>query len=633
MRVRVNGTLVSIDEKDDLIGFGGQGKVYYKKVDGVDLALKVYYEPTPQLAARLKAIIGGKWNVPASKAALAQFLVEDESGNLVLGPAMTYLGKGFEELTSLTKKPYRKAHLIDTRQVVDIYLDGAKTVQEIHANDICIGDFNDMNALFRGTEMLFLDTDAWQFGAFPCPVGAEQFLDPRLYGIDLSLRPVFKPENDWYSFAVLLFKSLLLVHPYGGTHKGHKNIIARATHRVTVFHPDVIYPTIAIGPDMLDDDLAHSFDLIFSKGQRGVFPINQLQDYRDSLIDCPKCKSSYPSSRKQCPVCTEKTIIFSMKPTSVQGGATVIEFVKTNGSIIYSRLVGNKLFVIAYEGDKTVLYTKHGNMAQTRQELFNVVQGAKFEMIGEETLVIAQPDNAQLLLLDISGEQPKPIKKIETSIYAGNRRAMFRTSNQHLFRIIAGNLMYGEVKDGELQERVLRNVMNNATWFAVRQETDGSKPAALGFFQMGTKPIFWLAWDGRHYDDLSVSEMQSGEFLVDVSVKFSSQGAIIRRLTQYQGVNYLRTDVVSVDGKILHSAPRIKEEDHPSRSIHGQAYTTGILLHATDEGVMQEKVDSNGFKTFDSTKGHVSEGDTLYIYTGGSLLAVKDSVVLHIKLS
>jgi hypothetical protein len=126
--------------------------------------------------------------------------------------------------------------------------------------------------------------------------------------------------------------------------------------------------------------------------------------------------------------------------------------------------------------------------------------------------------------------------------------------------------------------------------------------------------------------------METGESLLDITVKFSSQGAVIRRLTQFQGVNYLRTEMVDSNGTMVYSSPRIRQEDHPAPGLHGQAYSTGKLLHATDEGVVQEKVETSEVKAFEATKGHVAEGDTLYAYQGG-LLAVKDTSVLHIVLA
>ena len=628
MQVIVENERIQLDQRD-LIGSGGEGNVFRAHLRNGEVALKVYHQPTHQRGAKLRDLIATQWQLPLNKIAMPLNTVQDVHGQII-GLTMPYLGSGFEEMTSLANKKYRASFLVNTKMVVDIFIDGWDTLAAIHRNNLCVGDFNDLNALFRGKEMLFIDADTWQFGQYPCQVGTEQFLAPELYGIDLSVKPMFKPEYDWYAYAVMLFKSLLLVHPYGGTNKDYKQITARAKHRVTVFDPRVTYPKIAIAPDLLDDTLAHTFDQIFGKGQRGQFPLDQLKAYADSLVECKSCGTYYPSSRPQCAVCTEKTIIVITKPIVVNKGIGVTEFIRTNGKIVYSRVVGAKVFVIAYEDGKTVLYLKVGRLAPTRKELFNEIRGARFEILGEDTLVVSQPSSVELLLLGINGDNIKPVIKTETTVFAGSRRSIFRTSNQYLFRIAAGNLVYGELHNGMLAERILRNVMSNQTWFTVRQEA--GKPTAFGFLQVMRQQIFWLIWEGRQYDNLSVSQMETGETLIDISVKFSSQGLVMRRLTQYQGVNYYRTDMISEEGRVLYSGPRIREEDHSAPGLHGQAYSTGRLLHATDEGIMQEQVETGQVKSFDSTQGQVAEGDTLYPFQGG-LLVIKDEAVIHIVLS
>lgn len=630
MEVVVSGKRLRLDP-NDLLGAGGEGSVYKTSVNGDVVALKVYHQPTTKRGEKLQAMINSGWQLPLNKIGVPQDVVFDASGKKIIGLYTSFLS-GFEELVSLSNKKYRASYKVNTQQVAKIFLDGADTLKQVHANGLCVGDFNDMNGLFRGYEMLFIDVDAWQFGIYPCPVGSEQFLAPELYGIDLSLKPVFKPDHDWYSYAVMLFKSLLLVHPYGGIHKGYKQLTGRAKNRVTVFDPGVKYPQIAIAPDLLDDSLSQVFHEYFANGKRGVFPVNTLEAYLHSLVECQKCGTWYPHTRQQCPVCTEKTVVVITAPVTVTKGATIADFIRTNGTVIYSRLVGTKLYLIVNENGMTVLYSKSARGPLTRKELFGEIAGAKYELLGEDVLVVGQPNTTELLLVDISGEKIKPLTKKETAIFAGNRRAMFRTSDVALFRIIGGNLMYGSFNNEQYVERALRTVMSNQTWFTMKHESDGNKPTGFGFFQIMNQQMYWLLWEGRQYDNLPLSEMEAGETLIDISVKFSSQGAMIRRHTQFQGVDYLRTNMVSSDGKVVYSSARIRKEDHPANSLHGQAYSTSRLLHATDEGVMQEKIETGETKTFETTKGHVVEGDTLYAFEGG-LLVVKDDRAIHIVLS
>src|SRR6266568_3607719 len=76
----------------------------------------------------------------------------------------------------------------------------------------------------------------------------------------------------------------------------------------------------------------------------------------------------------------------------------------------------------------------------------------------------------------------------------------------------------------------------------------------------------------------------------------------------------------------LYSSPRIKRADHPCPAIHGQAYTAGVLLHATDNGIVQEKIEQGTFKTFAATANLVREGDTLIKYQSGLIVVGEDRV-------
>ena len=90
--------------------------------------------------------------------------------------------------------------------------------------------------------------------------------------------------------------------------------------------------------------------------------------------------------------------------------------------------------------------------------------------------------------------------------------------------------------------------------------------------------------------------------------------------------------MVDSAGQVTFSSPRIRAEDHPAASLHGLVYSTGKLLHATDEGILQEDVTTGNSKTFTTTKGHVQEENSLHQYQNG-LLVVQDNLVIHIVLS
>lgn len=85
----------------------------------------------------------------------------------------------------------------------------------LHMFGIVAGDIQMKNALFYSSNSIYLiDMDSVQVGNLPCPVGTEEFTDPKLWGKNFSgfLR---KLEDEDYSIAMLVFSVLFCgLHPF-----------------------------------------------------------------------------------------------------------------------------------------------------------------------------------------------------------------------------------------------------------------------------------------------------------------------------------------------------------------------------------------------------------------------------------
>ena len=90
----------------------------------------------------------------------------------------------------------------------------------LHAAGVVIGDCNDLNVLVDGRRVHLIDVDSYQFGGFACPMFSERFVDPRLCDAQqlVPVRP-HDADSDWFAFAVMVFRSLLGVGPWGGVAK------------------------------------------------------------------------------------------------------------------------------------------------------------------------------------------------------------------------------------------------------------------------------------------------------------------------------------------------------------------------------------------------------------------------------
>ncbi len=624
MEFEIDGKKVRLNQ-GSVIGSGGEGTVFKLNLSGREVAAKIYEHPDEAKDRKLRAFLAKGWRLPAGVAS-PEKLIYDPAGRVV-GFTMPLLPKGFEEVRSLGNRRFRLAAAVTTKTVAEIFLQGLWELSQIHEQGLVVGDLNDLNIFFAERRVFWIDVDSWQFAGFACPVATEQYLDPTLYGVDLSKRASFTQGSDWYAFAALLFKSLLLVHPYGGNHRSARTITQRAQRKMTVFDPGVAYPTIALAPDILNDELAGVFNKYFKEGWRGAFPQAVLRAYFESLIVCGSCQTWYPATSSSCPVCSAKTLVIITKPSANGKGVGVTEIVRSQGKVVLARAFGSKVYVLVYEAGKAVLYVYHEASKVERMELFSHEPGTRYEL-GDGILVVNPAASSEIFALDISGSYPKPITKTVTDVFSPNRKAVFKASATSVFRIAGSTLLCGEVRDGKLIERPLRSVVDGQTWFTV--DPGSSEPFVFGLFQVLRQQAFWMIKDMSTLEP-RLPELESGEALVDIGVKFSSQGVYVLRQTQKSGVDYLRKELVDGQGRVVFSQ-KLKKEDAAYPEVHGQAYATGVVLHPSDDGVVQEEVETGRLKTFDKTKGLVSQNDTLLRVPGG-LLVVKDDRVLFLTVN
>ena len=336
--VKYENLIISLDEKNSL-GAGGEATVIAHN----NLAFKLYHDPTPDRIKKLTNFLKLPLKLSNNVASPIN-IVYDEKGNPI-GFTMPIF-KQCKEVSFVSNKKYRTTQQITSNEVIKLFLNIKETLDSIHSSTLVIGDFNDLNVLFsKQYKSVFIDVDSFQFGKFPCIVGTELFLDPVLYGVNLSKKPSFSKETDWYSFAVMLFKSLLLTHPYGGNHKTVNTLYDRAQKKLTVLEKDVIYPTIALNPDTISDELLDYFHKMFSLGQRNELPITYLKNLENNFLQCNLCNTYYFSGRGKCPNCFKTTKAPQVDPsqlimTNQTDNRKCVSQVlfETDGSILFSKV-------------------------------------------------------------------------------------------------------------------------------------------------------------------------------------------------------------------------------------------------------------------------------------------------------
>ncbi|MBK8900753.1 MAG: hypothetical protein IPM53_06215 [Anaerolineaceae bacterium] len=431
----------------DLIQSGGEGMVF-----GLGhTAVKLYHQPTAAQADKLRHWLAQRWPLPPDVLAPCA-PVHDKKGQLI-GLQMPRLPAAAQPLKQLGQPTFWQQQALSTRQIVPLFQRLHQTLNRLHQLQIVVGDLNETNIFFipQGSQSFWIDADSYQFGPFACPVAMPAFLDPTLYHVtNFGTRPYFTALTDWYAFAVLLVKSLLQVHPYGGVHRQHKSLQARAAAGVSILDSSVIYPPHARPPETLSDDLLHYLHHTFDKGERRPLPAQLLQQYAQNLRTCPHCGLDFPANRRGCPACSHP----APAPAVPASGTRLRTLLQVDGFIEAVFVQPNgRLLVITRHGDQVRLVRAGIGGKLSEVVLFNSVPGYRFgaftQADGHDFLVVNPPHQPQLLLLDIHASQPQQVTLLETAMFQNT--AVFATTPNYLYRISGGWIMRGTVRQGAVK--------------------------------------------------------------------------------------------------------------------------------------------------------------------------------------
>jgi len=605
---------ILLDQKD-LLGSGGEADVLkYGK-----MAFKLYHDPSKERGDKLADFIQKGFKLPDNVACPLDLVYD--SRNKVIGFAML-IAKKCNEVMKLSNKKFRAQEQVNANNVITVFAHMKETLDQIHPNQIFLGDFNDLNVMFNDQFLsVFIDVDSYQFGGYPCPVGTDQFLDPKLYGVDLSKKPYFTAETDYYSFAVMLFKSLLLTHPYGGVHNSYNTLFDRAKNLVPVFDKGVIYPAIALNPDSLSDDLLHYFHEIFKKGKRQSIG-DKLKHMENSFRNCPDCGLYFHESRIACPVCHKGMIQSTVDITQIthpkqkDDSKCIVENIfTTSGSILFSKVVDNKIVVVDYNpASGTQLHTIGG---ATFKLWPGHMKNVKYDFYDKYLFMASEND---LMIFELlSGGAVSPVKKVTTMTYDGD--PMFGCSATNYYRLTDKALLRGYIRNGDLVEEMIQATMENQTWFSIGQSGLG-----LGFFRIFSMyHYFVFSPKGRYELDLPKLDGK----VIETVVEFSQNSALLLRKTIVKGRTYTHLHLVSDTGEIIDSRTEESINSDVLRNITGKILVGSNIVHPTDAGIVMEKKGALTLKN--ETCENVTSNSDLSLYKDG-IVSVSEKQIRFLKL-
>ena len=554
--IKINGKRIKLDASQ-LIQSGGEGMVF----DLGDTAVKLYHHPTEQHRLKLQHLFKQQWPVGVLGPKTAVY----NTKNQLIGFQMAKLPAGSHPFKKLSNPVFRQKSNIPTQTILSLLTQIHKTLTTLHQDKIVVGDLNDTNLFFphplniaSSIHPLFLDVDSYQIGQHPCPVAMESFLDPQLYGVaNFGHKPVFTKRTDWYAFAVLLTKSLLQVHPYGGVHHIHKTIRSRAKAKVSVWNTAVTYPKRALPPETLSDDLLHELHLTFNKGQRRPFPITAITDYTNNLTACPHCGLTFAQQRSGCPSCQHQSPI-----THKIAAGTMRTILEVGGFIEHVALrQDGRFWVITRKNNQYRLILAGIGGKVSEQVLFEGTTGYRFGIF-KEYLVVNPPQRPHLLILDVSGTQPKQVAMIETALF--RETAVFATTPTHLYRIAGTWIMQGSVQGGHYVEDAVATAHRKQTKFWASPYND----TIAGYHRIFAEHRFFLHNAQGEELYLTVPVFKADEHIAETAVSFTQdQVALILKIGRKQ---QYRTEIhtFNLQGNWLNQ-----------EVIEGDAWETAVITY------------------------------------------------------
>ncbi len=631
MQVIIDQQRLTLDKGDVLNNQGGEALIYRL---GQDEAVKIYYQADMARQRKLKDFWHKQFGLPGN--VLSPERPVQDQRNRLIGFTMRRLADEYEPIVQLSLKDFCQEHQLSAKDLVQIFLSISQDIALFHQLGLLVGDLNDKNEFIHPDkrDIVWLDVDSWQFDQHPCMVGKEDYLSPDLYGVDLSKQPMFRPEHDWYSFTVLLTMALLRAHPFKGFHPKWKSLMACAEHGATVFDAGVRYPKVALPPEVLTDDLRELITSYLKRQRHDAFPIEELVEYRELLVGCNFCGVWYPAKLSQCPGCASKTMLDARLAAKV-AGYECETLLSTSGRIIHTQIVGATVLCLTEEIGQVVLYEKAMGQTLTRKELFSATPGARYDIFDRSVVVCPQPaaNKPKLYILDWSQTRVRPLAQTVTDQLAGSR-AVFACSRRYLYRLAGGRILQGEpFGSHDLAEREVAQALPNQTWFTVAPNPEDEHELLFGFFRVFGETNWFLVVSDESTKrfqrfDIDLPKLEAGESLVDMSIRFSTATLLVMRKTHQGGLNFVRVTIVSTqDGQVKESYRAKVSDEAVWDSIHGKAYTAGVILHARDEGIYKEVVQNQDRLLLPNTSQYVKNDDLLYPYAGSLLIATGEHLL------
>ncbi len=568
----------------DLLGEGGEARVFRWR----DLALKVFH-PTSVAGkeAKVRAFPAG---LPAEVVGPLERLVDTKQR--FAGYAMRRVEKA-EEFGRLQQRKYREA-TVPTQQVMRLFGTLEATLRALHAKQVVVGDLNDGNVLFSGDQVRLIDADSMQFAGLGCSVAHERYLDPTLYGVDLTQRPAFSERTDWYAFAVLLFASLTYTHPFGGTHRTLGTLLRRAEAKHSVFQSDVVLPRSALKLAALPDDALHWFRGVFERGERTPPP------FAVSSLRFGRCGCGFEHARAVCPECHALGHLVTLPIVKRSGRCSARTIVATSGVVVAAGQHGGVRYALV---DGGALKREDGQVVPCSP------LGAHSRVfVAGATTWVAHGSGAVERL-----ERGQLVERLTTAVrgvepaFCAAPGVAYRQEGDWLIDAVTGARV-GTILEGQ-------------TWLAT------GEALGVGFYRAAGRTRAFLVRTGKpglkQLDDVD----WRGRW-VDAHAAFDAEHALLTVVVEDGGKDLVHRWLIGAQGVVL--ARSVSD-------LRGRAaLMRGRVVVGSDGGLVALKADSGHLleaAQFPDTQAFVDAGDELLPQPDGSLVVVGPRDIVQLTLT
>jgi len=614
------------------IGKGGEADVYDI---GNGLALKIFKAPShpdlaglpmEQQAARARIAMHQR-KLRDFPAGLPERVVGPEalatnrrSGGSVVGYAMRLIAGA--DLLNRYAEPRIRRRGVDGNRVSAVLRDLRRTVDAVHAAAVVIGDFNDLNVLVAGERAYLIDADSYQYGGYPCTVFSERFVDPLLCDPAESRPILVSPHtagSDWYAFAIIAMRSLLCVGPYGGVFRPtntRRRIAhaARPLRRITVFHPEVIYPKPALHYRVLPDDLLHYLERVFVKDLRAAFPESMLEGLR--WTRCSDCGCEH--ARLLCPSCSGVRRTAARASLRVRGSVSAETVFRTTGQILDSQLVAGELRWLHWrDGTLFRRATTPALAGDSRRDADGLRLG-EIELAPERR-ICCYGDGA----LVSEGGRVRAIGERAGEVFVADTCATHtavETFGARRYWVQSGRLL----RDGRWGPEPIGNVLAGQTRFWVGEHI------GFGFYRAGSLNVAFLFDPDRPgVDDSVVLPRQRGS-LLDAHCALGRDHAWFFVTEEVGGRVTARCVLVGRGGETLAAAETGAGERSWLAAPRSACAVGRFLFVATDHGIVRVERDGDALvetRRFTDTEPFVDASCRLHAGRSGLYVVARDRIL------